>query len=405
MKKRERYLEQIKPFIDKPLIKVITGIRRSGKSTFLKMIQDEIFSQGVSKNNVIVIQKESLRFEFIQNYKDLYDYVNEIKSTIQGKLYLFVDEIQIIEGWEKAITSFLADEVADIYISGSNAGLLSSELATLLTGRYVEINIYTLVFSEFLDFRKSSVSEIEIEIEFNLFLKYGGFPGIHHLKLEDDLMIQYLNSIYNTVLLKDVISRNQVRNVALLEKIARFIIDNTGNITSAKGIKDYIKSQQISASVDTVQNYIQWLTDAFISYKTLRYDIKGKRILQMYEKYFLSDIGFIFGLLGNRIEDISGKLENIVYLEMRSRGYQVSIGKLNNLEIDFIATNNIETIYIQVAYQIPIDNPKVYKREFGNLEKIKDNHKKIVLSLDKHLAPNKNGIEWQNLMKFLLDFK
>lgn len=405
MKKRERYLEQIKPFIDKPLIKVITGIRRSGKSTFLKMIQDEIFSQGVSKNNVIVIQKESLRFEFIQNYKDLYDYVNEIKSTIQGKLYLFVDEIQIIEGWEKAITSFLADEVADIYISGSNAGLLSSELATLLTGRYVEINIYTLVFSEFLDFRKSSVSEIEIEIEFNLFLKYGGFPGIHHLKLEDDLMIQYLNSIYNTVLLKDVISRNQVRNVALLEKIARFIIDNTGNITSAKGIKDYIKSQQISASVDTVQNYIQWLTDAFISYKTLRYDIKGKRILQMYEKYFLSDIGFIFGLLGNRIEDISGKLENIVYLEMRSRGYQVSIGKLNNLEIDFIATNNIETIYIQVAYQIPIDNPKVYKREFGNLEKIKDNHKKIVLSLDKHLAPNKNGIEWQNLIKFLLDFK
>jgi len=223
---------------------------------------------------------------------------------------------------------------------------------------------------------------------------------MHHLKLEDELIFQYLGAIYNTVLLKDVISRNQIRNVALLERITRFVIDNTGNITSTKGIRDFMKSQQISVSVDTVQNYINWLSDAFISYKILRYDIKGKRQLQMYEKYYLSDIGFIFATIGDRIEDISGKLENIVFLELRSRGYKVSIGKYNALEIDFIATKNNEKLYIQVAYLIA--NDKVYNREFGNLEKIKDNHKKLVLSLDKHLSPNKNGIEWSNLIDFLL---
>ena len=317
MKKRERYLRKIRPFIDKPVIKVITGIRRSGKSTFLKMVQEEICKKGIPSENIISIRKESLQFEFIQNYQDLYKYVNEQVDNKKGKIYLFIDEIQLIEDWEKAITSFLADEIADIYISGSNASLLSSELATLLTGRYIEINMYTLCFSEFLDFRRDSVSVIDTEKEFDLFLKYGGFPGIHLFEFVDENIIQYLNAIYNTVLLKDVISRNQVRNVALLEKIARFLIDNTGNITSAKGIKDYIKSQQISASVDTVQNYIKWLTDAFIAFKTMRYDIKGKRQLEMYEKYFLSDIGFIFSLLGNRLDDISGKLENIVFLELK----------------------------------------------------------------------------------------
>jgi len=401
MKKRERYLKKIRPFIDKPLIKVITGIRRSGKSTFLKMIQKEIIGNGVSEKNIVIIQKESLKFDFIQDYKSLYQYVNKQVKQIDGKIYLFIDEIQLIDEWEKAVTSFLSEEMFDIYISGSNASLLSSELATLLTGRYIEIQLFTLVFSEFIDFRKDTVFEINKEDEFSLFLKYGGFPGMHHLNLEDELIVQYLEAIYNTVLLKDVISRNKVRNIALLERITRYIVDNCGNITSSKSIKDYMKSQQISVTMDTVQNYIQWLSDAFITNKVMRYDIKGKKQLQLYEKYYLSDIGFNFTLLGNRIEDLSGKLENIVYLELKSRGYRVSIGKLNNLEIDFIAIKNNETIYIQVSYLIATD--KVYEREFGNLEKIRNNHKKIVLSLDKHLAPNKNGIEWMNLIDFLME--
>jgi predicted AAA+ superfamily ATPase len=395
---REKYLNRIKPFINKPLIKIITGIRRCGKSTFLRILIDDLIKSNVNPENILLINKDSLEFDFINSYTDLNDFVISKFQKINGNRYLFIDEIQTIEKWEKAVAGFFADNIADIFITGSNAGLLSSDLATLLTGRYIEIKINTLVFSEFLKFRNKT--SIEKEDEFSLFMKYGGFPGIHQMELYDEVIYQYLGSIYSTILLKDVVARNQVRDVALLERIVRYIADNCGNITTAKGISKYIKSQHLNCSVDTVQNYILWLTEAFITYKVTRYDIKGKRLLELYEKYFLADTGFIFGILGNRSGDISGKLENIVYLELLSRGYSVSIGKLYDREVDFIAIKNDQKIYVQVAYLLY--DEKVIEREFGVLASVKDNYTKMVLSLDKYFGGERDGIKWYNLIDFLL---
>jgi hypothetical protein len=271
-------------------------------------------------------------------------------------------------------------------------------LATLLTGRYIELKINTLAFSEFLEFRNKTNKEKEEE--FSLYLKYGGFPGIHQMEFRDEVISQYINSIYSTILLKDVVSRNQIRDVALLERIIRYLADNCGNITTAKSISKYIKSLHLSCSVDTVQNYIFWMTEAYVVFKAMRYDIKGKRQLELYEKYFLGDTGFIFSILGNKAADISGKLENIVYLELLSRGYSVNIGKLYDLEVDFIAVKNDQKIYIQVTYLL--FDEKVIEREFGVLSSVKDNYTKIVLSLDKHFGTERNGIKWYNLIDFLL---
>lgn len=398
MIKREKYLKRINPFIDKPVIKVITGIRRCGKSTFLKLLMDELCEKNINKKNILYINKDSLEFDQINTYKDLNDFVLKKFKGIRGNKYLFIDEVQEINEWEKAAASFYANKTADIYITGSNAGLLSSELATLLTGRYIEFKINTLVFSEFLKFRNKTGKEKEDE--FSLFLRYGGFPGIHHMELNDEVTGQYINSIYSTILLKDVVARNQVRDVALLERIVRYIADNCGNVTTAKGISKYIKSQHLSCSVDTIQNYILWLTEAYMAFKANRYDIRGKRLLELYEKYFLGDTGFIFGILGNKAGDIAGKLENIVYLELLSRGYTVYIGKLYDREVDFIAIRNDQKMYIQVTYLLY--DEKVVEREFGVLYSLKDNYTKIVLSLDKYFSSERNGIKWYNLIDFLL---
>jgi predicted AAA+ superfamily ATPase len=401
MQERKRYIKAIEPFIDKPVIKVITGVRRCGKSTFLKLLINQLKEKSISDKNIVFINKDSLQFDFITDYKELNKYVTNKFKKIKGKKYVFIDEIQEINEWEKAVTSFLTDNVADIYITGSNANLLSSELATLLTGRYIEIKMNTLVFSEFLQFRNKT--EKDKEQEFANFLKYGGFPGIHQMQFDDEVIRQYINALYNTVFLKDVIAKNKIRDISLLEKLAKYIADNCGNITSAKNISDYIRAQKIKTSVDTIQNYIFWLINANFINKVNRYDIKGKRHLEQYEKYFLSDIGFIYSIIGDRTEDLSGKLENIVYLELISRGYNVHIGKLYSNEIDFIATKGNDKVYFQVTYSL-LDN-KVIEREFGVLEKLKDNYPKIVLSLDKYYGENRNGIKWYNLIDFLLNDK
>lgn len=398
MIRREKYINRISPFINKPVIKVITGIRRCGKSTFLKILMDDLINSNISKENILFINKDSLEFDHINTYNDLNDFVLKKFKRVKGNKYLFIDEVQEIAEWERAVGSFYADKIADIYITGSNAGLLSSELATLLTGRYIEFKINTLVFSEFMKFRNKTTEEKEDE--FSLFLKYGGFPGIHHMELNDEVTGQYITSIYSTILLKDVVARNHVRDVALLERIVRYIADNCGSVTTAKGISKYIKSQHLSCSVDTIQNYILWLTDAYMAFKANRYDIKGKRLLELYEKYFLGDIGFIFGILGNKTGDVAGKLENIVYLELLSRGYTVYIGKLYDREVDFIAVRNDKKMYIQVTYLLY--DEKVIEREFGVLSSVKDNYMKIVLSLDKYFGGERNGIKWYNLIDFLL---
>jgi predicted AAA+ superfamily ATPase len=398
MIKREKYINRISPFINKPVIKVITGIRRCGKSTFLRILMNDLLTNNTDPKNILFINKESLDFDHINTYNDLIDLVVSKFKGVKGNKYLFIDEVQQIEKWEKAVAGFFADKTADIYITGSNASLLSSELATLLTGRYIEFKINTLVFSEFLKFRNKTFEDKETE--FSLFLKYGGLPGIHHMDLNDEVTGQYISSIYSTILLKDVVARNQVRDVALLERIVRYIADNCGNITTAKGISKYIKSQHLSCSVDTVQNYILWLTNAYMAFKVIRYDIRGKRQLELYDKYFLGDIGFIFGILGSKAGDISGKLENIVYLELLSRGYTVNIGKIYDREVDFIAVKNDQKIYIQVTYLLY--DEKVVEREFGVLSSVNDNYTKIVLSLDKYFGGERNGIKWYNLIDFLL---
>lgn len=398
MIQRERYLKKITPFIDKPVIKVITGIRRCGKSTFLKLIRDSLTDKGVKQENILLINKDSLEFDSLTNYKQLVSYVTDRFKNITGKKYLFVDEVQEIEGWEKAISGFLTDNTADLFVTGSNSRMLSSELATYISGRYVELKLYTLTFSEFLKFRNVSEPE-KRESEFALFMKYGGFPGIHRMENDDEVIDQYVSSIYNTILLKDVVARNGIRDYALLERIAQFTADNCGNITSSKKIADFLKSQKIKGSVDTVQNYLNMLTSAFIFHKVNRFDIKGKRLLEIHEKYYAGDIGLKHCLLGYKMNDISGHLENIVYLELLSRGYKVNIGKFNEQEIDFIATKNNQQIYIQVAYLLA--DIKTIEREFGALEKITDNYPKIVLSLDKFLDNNRNGIKWCNLIDFL----
>ena len=367
------------------------------------MLVDSFIEKGVNRGNILLINKDSLEFDFIADYKDLADYVLQQFEIVKGAKYIFLDEVQEIAGWEKAVAGFLADSVADVYITGSNSRMLSSELATLITGRYILFTMYPLTFSEFLLFRNvaegSDEGENDYEKEFGLFMKYGGFPGIHHMEYDDAVVEQYISSLYNTILLKDVVARNAIRDVSLLEKIAHFTADNCGNITSAKNIANFLKSQGRKGSVDTVTDYLGMLHSAYLFHKVNRFDIKGKRILEIHEKYYAGDIGLKNVLLGFRKNDIGGHLENIVFLELLSRGYTVQIGKLNGLEIDFIASKSDERLYLQVAYLL--HDEKTTAREFGALEKIQDNYPKLVLSMDKFLDPTRNGIGWRNLIEYL----
>lgn len=399
MIERRDMVEKTAPYIDKPVIKVISGIRRCGKSTFMKLLIKRFLEEGIPEKNILYINKELLEFDFITDHLALHLYVKEKFSDDHDKKYLFIDEIQEIEGWEKAVNSFLAEGDIDIYITGSNSRMLSSELATLLTGRYVLVPMYPLSFREFLTFRGEKA--LDTEEEFALYLKFGGLPGIHDLPLVDETVFQYLNAIYNTILLKDIVARYAIRDVNLFERIALFVFDNIGNITSAKKISDYIKSQNIRVSVDTVQNYISFLNDAFLTFMVKRYDIKGKKLLAIYEKYYASDPGLRHSALGYRYDDISMLLENIVYIELLRRGYKVTIGKLDDFEVDFIAQKNNVKIYFQVAYLL--SGEETVEREFRPLLKIHDNYQKIVLSMDKIWGEDKDGIKRMNIIDFLLN--
>lgn len=400
MMERSKYIERLIPFIDKPVIKVISGIRRSGKSTLLKQVIQLLEKKKVSSDQIIHINMELMEFDDIKNYQDLHAYILNKRQKAYDNYYVFIDEVQEIEGWEKAINSLLAEEKSDIYITGSNARLLSSELASLLSGRYVEFKMYTLVFHEFLTFRNNKTKAPDVKKEFELFLKFGGFPGIHHMELDDIVVRQYLQSIYNSVLLKDVIVRNNIRDAVMLDVISKYLIDNSGNITSAKSISDFMKSQKRKVSVDTVLNYIRFSCDALLFEKVNRFDIKGKRLLETYEKYYMADIGLRYATLGYTPQAISGQLENIVYLELQSRDYDVTIGKIDDLEVDFIATKGNEKLYIQVCTQL--SNEKVIAREYRSLELIKDSFPKYVLSLDNGFETSRNGIKWMNIREFLL---
>lgn len=399
---REFYMQQIRDYMNTPVVKVITGMRRSGKSVLLELIRNELETQAVDKENIIYINFESLKFAKLKKDMRLYEYITKRAERAKGRVYILLDEIQEVDKWEKIINSLRVDMDCDIYVTGSNARLLSGELATLLAGRYVEIHVYPLSFKEYLDFAESNDAEKELGVNehFANYIRYGGLPGIHQMKWDDGRVIQYLEDIYNSVILKDVIQRNKIRDTALLEAIVHYLMDNIGNIFSAKTISDFLKSQGRKLSTETVYNYIDALQNAFIINKVKRFDIKGKRILETQEKYYLTDLGLRHAVIGYRDNDISGILENIVYQELIRRGYKVHIGKQGVAEVDFVAEKQEERIYVQVCYVLHEGD---MEREFNPLETIADNYKKMVISTDSLIHFNRNGIKQKNIIDFLLD--
>lgn len=401
MIKRSRYLEELKTYSGKPFIKVIAGMRRAGKSTLLGQYREYLIQTGVDEQSIIQINKELLEFDFIKDYRDLWNYINREGSGKGGIKYLLIDEVQEIDQWEKAVNSFFAEGIYDITLTGSNARMLSTELTTLLAGRYIEIVMQPFSFIEFRTYRIQKFPDETIRDSFRHYVRYGGLPGLHNLPFDDEAVFPYLNAIYNTVLLKDVVTRNKIRDVEQLERITRFVLTNCGNITSAKRIADYLKSQRLKISVETVQNYLHFLIQAFMMHKVRRYDIKGKRLLEYSEKYYPADPGLRFGIAGYSDSDISGILENLVFLELIRRGYTVYVGQSGALEIDFVAEKQEEKIYIQVAYLM--NDEKTIEREFGNLIQISDNFPKLVLSLDDFWPQNREGIIRKNIIDFLLE--
>jgi predicted AAA+ superfamily ATPase len=395
---RSFYIDKIKPFIRKPVIKVITGMRRVGKSFFLRQIIKMLEDEGVKESNILYIDKELMDFDFIRDYHDLDTYIGKKFAGVPGEKYLFVDEVQEISEWERAINSILKKGDADIYVTGSNSRLLSSELATLISGRYVEFPIYALSFNEYLIFRGEK--QKERDVEFRDYIRFGGLPGLHHFDLTEDLVYQYIRSVYDTILLKDIIRRQDIRNIHLLENINNYVFDNVGNIFSAKKVSDFLKSQKMNVGTMTVQNYISHLLATFAAYKVQRFDIKGKRILEIHEKYFVGDIGMRHAVLSYREADIAGLLENLVYLELMRRNYKVYIGKLDEKEIDFVAVKENRRLYIQVCYFLA--STETMEREFSPLRQVKDNYPKYVLSMDTILGSDYEGIKRMNIIDFLL---
>ncbi|SDG42326.1 ATP-binding protein [Desulfosporosinus hippei] len=398
---RELYLEQLRSFIDKPLIKVLTGIRRSGKSSILIMIKEELKNRGVSDENIIFINFESMEYSEIDNSKSLYSYIKSNVSS-KHKCYLLLDEIQEVKDWEKAINSFLVDLNVDIYITGSNSRLLSSELATYIAGRYIEINVSPLSFKEVLEFKRTltGIEPLDIQKELVRFIRMGGFPIIHTAGYTRDDAYKIITDIYASAILRDIVQRNRIRNIELLEKIVKYVFENLGSIFSAKKVADYFKNQMRKVDIETVYNYLNALEGAFIIYRVPRYDLRGKEVLQTNEKYFIGDQGLKYAVMGYRDRDISGILENIVFLELKRKGYQVYVGKFDDKEIDFVAVKREQKVYVQVAYKLAEES--TVEREFGALLSVRDHYPKYVVTMEDFWQDNIEGVKHKNLAEFLL---
>ena len=398
MIERVLYYDKIEKFIDKPLIKVITGIRRSGKSTMMKLIQKRLIEKGVSNDDILYINFESMKYYDMRVAKKLYDYVIESTGSDRRK-YLFFDEIQLVENWEEAINSFLVDLNADIFITGSNSKLLSSELSTLLTGRYIQFRLYPLSFNEMIKFHDTFSAKAEKGILLWHYIRRGGFPAIHISDYDEDTAHMVINDIYDSIVLRDVVERYKIRNVELLNRIMKYVMDNVRNTFSAKNISDYFKSQYRKVDINTVYNYIEALESSFVISKVNRYDLLGKEILKTQEKFYLADQGIQHAVFGYRDRNISGVLENIIYNELIRRGYNVYIGKLKNKEIDFIAERKNEKVYVQVSYKM--ENEKKILREFEPLLAVKDHYPKYVVSMDEHFNDNIEGVRHIGLYEFI----
>ena len=398
---RKIYIEQLKNFIDKPQVKILTGVRRSGKSSVMLILKDELLVRGITSEQIIYINLESFAFFELKNAKTLYNYVSE--HTVKGlKTYLLIDEIQEVSEWEKAINAFLVDLNIDIYLTGSNAHLLSSELATHLAGRYVEIPVYTLSFSEYLQFKSHYFpqhSQTSKESFVN-YLRLGGFPVLHTANYTEATAYKVIYDIYSSVILRDTVQRYNIRDVELLERVIKYVFDNIGNTFSGKNVADYFKSQQRKIDLNTVYNYLNALEGAFIVYRTPRYDIKGKEILKTQEKFYLSDVGLLYATMGFKDSKINGVLENIVFLELKRRDYQVFVGKVDLKEIDFIAEKQGKKVYVQVAYKL--ENQSTVDREFSELIEIADQYPKFVVTMDDLWSESIGGVKHLYITDFLL---
>lgn len=396
---RNLYWQKLKPFIDKPVIKVITGMRRVGKSYFIRQAIEELKNNGVPNNNIIYIDKEDMDFSFIRNSVDLNEYIKDQAKNLKSRIYIFIDEIQEINEWEKAVASFSKKEKYDIFITGSNAHMLSAELATLISGRYIEFKIHPLGFQEFLNFH--DCNSISNEDAFNDYLRFGGLPALVHFEQSEEIIHQYTNALFNTILLKDIVKRHNIRNVTLLENIALYLFDNIGNLISANSISKYLKSQNMRTYTDTVQEYLGYFASSYIVHKVSRYDIKGKKHLEINDKYFVNDLGIRHSQLGYRNADIAQFLENIIFMELLRREYRVNIGKLKEFDVDFVATKQNETIYIQVSYLLA--GEETVNRELRPLLAINDNYPKLILSMDNLAIDDMQGIKRKNIIDFLLE--
>lgn len=399
MIERPLYLDKIMPFVDTPFVKILTGVRRCGKSTILKIIIKKIKEEkNVDDEQILNYFFNSMEYEDM-TIKELY---LELKSKIiqSKKTYLFLDEIQEIEGWEKVVNTLASDFDVDIYITGSNSRMMSSEISTYLTGRYITFHIYTLSFEEYLMFKKSYTTLKELKQEFSQYVRLGGFPATHLQDYSQDEVYTIVKDIYNSTIFSDIVRRNQVKKIDQLERVVKYTFNNIGNTFSAKSISNYFKSEQRKIDNETVYSYLEKLQKAYILHKCSRYDLQGKNILKTQEKFYLADVSLRYSVLGYTVDSVASSLENIVYLELKRRGYNVYIGKTKDKEIDFVATKQNEKIYVQVTQEIKSE--KIQKREYEQLLEIRDNYPKYVVMADDFAGGNYEGIKTMNIVDFLL---
>lgn len=399
MIKREIYMKRIRPFIETDLIKVITGIRRCGKSVMLDLIKQELEESGIDPSRFISINFEDMRYEHLHTARALHDEIRERAAGASERLYLFFDEIQEVDGWEKCINSLRVSMDCDIYITGSNARLLSGELATYLGGRYVEFVIYPFSFSEFTELYHQTAPETSVPQCFQKYLLCGGMPYLSNIRYEEQPSRQYLTDLFNSVQLKDIVRRNSIRDIDLLERVISYITVNVGNTFSAASLVKFFKSEHRTVAAETVMNYIRYCCDAFLFYQIRREDIKGKQLLASNEKYYIADHGIREAVFGGNMRDVNLILENIVCMELLRRGYTVTVGKSKNKEIDFICHDRNEKIYIQVTYLLASE--ETIDRKFSVYDSISDNFPKYVVSMDE-LDMSRNGIKHRNIRDFLL---
>ena len=396
---RPLYVNKIMAYVDTPFVKILTGVRRCGKSTILKMIMERLKTErNIPEDRIISCRFDSMEYEDM-TAKQIYTLLKE-KLSPAGKTYLFLDEVQEIKGWEKIVNSLASDFDVDLYITGSNSRMMSSEIATYLTGRYVSFRIFTLSFGEYLMFKSKFANVGEPKAELANYVRLGGFPATHLQAYSQDEIYTIVRDIYNSTIFSDIVKRNQVRKIDQLERVVKYTFSNVGNTFSAKSIADYLKSERRSLDNETVYSYLEKLEKAYLLHRCSRYDLQGKEILKTQEKFYLADVALRYSVLGYNADSVASSLENIVYLELCRRGYTVYVGKTSDGEIDFVAVRQNEKIYVQVTQEI--NSEKTEKREYNRLLEIPDNYPKFVLTTDEFAGGNYEGIKTMHIADFLL---